>query len=173
MKQLKPEEIKRLIFILPEQYRLLFLTTYYHGLRASEAVGITPNNVRDGELIIKRLKGSNETCHPLMTNAEYWLNEKLQYEELLKTKKKTERLFPITRFKFRYLMRKYGKQIGLPEKKCHPHILKHSIAKNLIDKMPPNELQCFMGWRNFAMIGEYTKPDEEEVATKVAGILNL
>ena len=46
---------------------VLFLVTFWHGLRVSEAVGdprnprcpgLTPENFADGYLIVKRLKGS-------------------------------------------------------------------------------------------------------------------
>jgi len=30
-------------------------------------------------------------------------------------------------------LHKYGKQAGIPEHKCHPHVLKHSIAIHMVD----------------------------------------
>lgn len=40
---------------------VLFLVSFWHGLRASEAVGLTPENLADGYLNVQRLKGSLRT----------------------------------------------------------------------------------------------------------------
>ena len=44
---------------------VLFLVAFCHGLRASEAINLTPANFSDGYLGIKRLKGSKKTVQPL------------------------------------------------------------------------------------------------------------
>src|SRR5438445_6610405 len=44
----------------------MILTTFSHGLRASEVCNLKVSNLNDGHLKIKRLKGSNETTHQLV-----------------------------------------------------------------------------------------------------------
>ena len=44
---------------------LLLLITFCHGLRASEAIALTPEHFSDGFLTVQRLKGSLRTRQPL------------------------------------------------------------------------------------------------------------
>ena len=46
---------------------LMILVVYNHGLRATEVVTLTPANLRDGFLTVKRLKGSRCTLRDCST----------------------------------------------------------------------------------------------------------
>ena len=39
----------------------MLLVAYNHGLRVSEVLSLTKENIQDGALVIQRLKGSNKT----------------------------------------------------------------------------------------------------------------
>jgi len=79
MKYWKPQEM---LSVLAEAKKvsarnhLLVLLAYKHGLRASELCRLTLNDVRDGRLDCKRLKGSLHTNRPLECDENVLLDEK-------------------------------------------------------------------------------------------------
>ena len=94
---------------------VLFLVAFWHGLRASEAVKLTPANFSDGYLTIKRLKGSYKTAHPLVEDGEELLDERAAVARWLEQHKALhagdgclQRLFPVSRIQFWRLFRRYG-----------------------------------------------------------------
>ena len=54
---------------------LMILVGYWHGLRASEVVGLTAGSIVDGHITVARLKGSLKTCQPLVKHADPLLDE--------------------------------------------------------------------------------------------------
>lgn len=83
-----------------------------------------------------------------------------------------ERLFPLTRQHFFRIYRRYATEAGLPARKRHPHVLKHSIAKHLIkDGVPINEVKEWLGWRSLKTADHYTQPDADEVAASVDRVI--
>ena len=67
MKSFTNEELDLLIATAAkhsERDARLIQTVYNHGLRASEAVALGPNNLRNGRLYVERLKGSRKTTQP-------------------------------------------------------------------------------------------------------------
>jgi hypothetical protein len=114
---------------------VLFLVSFWHGLRASEAVSLTPANFTDGFLTVQRLKGSMRTRQPLVEDPDEILNERAGVEAWIAQHSaahgeaaRDRRLFPVSRFQFYRLVRRYGAAAGLPQHLCHPHVFKHSIA---------------------------------------------
>jgi type 1 fimbriae regulatory protein FimB len=70
MKALTPEEIVRVLKIaVSESTRnhAMILLAYRHGMRASEVCGLKVSDVdlKAGEIVIRRLKGSLKTTQPL------------------------------------------------------------------------------------------------------------
>src|SRR6267154_22707 len=55
---------------------LMILVGFWHGLRASEVTGLKRDAVRDGHLIVQRLKGSLRTVQPLVEHPDPLLNER-------------------------------------------------------------------------------------------------
>ena len=80
---------------------LMIATTFWHGLRASEAITITGKNIRDGYLTVERLKGSEKTTQPLISHNEPLLNYK---DALIKRAGKfpDTPLFSMSRYDFYY-----------------------------------------------------------------------
>ena len=66
MNHLSKQELEALLEAAKVNHRdyVMIHTAYMHGLRASEIVGLTTSNVRDGFLIVQRLKGSLRTVQP-------------------------------------------------------------------------------------------------------------
>lgn len=120
------------------QDRLLLRLIYAYGLRATEAATLS---VRDldldrGLIEINRQKGSESGPKPLLPELrkeiDAWLEERSQ---------KSEWLFPApgnlskpyTRWNVYRIFRAAAARAELPRRLQHPHVLKHSIATNMLD----------------------------------------
>jgi len=121
----------------------MILLAYRHGMRASEvcALGLPDINLKDGSLSIRRLKGSLHTVQPLyrhkgqplldeITAVRNWLRERQpDGSDFLFLSQKGGRLH---RSQFFRIFRVCAIAAGLPLMKCHPHVLKHSLASHLV-----------------------------------------
>lgn len=54
---------------------LILLLSFRHGLRRSEVAALTLDDVRDGQIHVARVKGSLETCQPLLGHENEVLDE--------------------------------------------------------------------------------------------------
>lgn len=164
---------------------VLLLITFWHGLRASEALSLTPAHFTDGYLTVQRLKGSMRTTQPLIEDADPLLDEKSAVERLLAgfpTSVEVEkhakrgsiyitnpwRLFPLTRFQFYRLVRRCGRAAGLPKHLCHPHVLKHTIASLSIREAGIENVRQYLGHRSISSTGEYLKVNDEAASSAIA-----
>lgn len=151
----------------------LLLVTFWHGLRASEAISLTPAHFADGYLSIQRLKGSKHTTQPLVEDPDPLLNEKLAVESwLAKAPKNGDgsrplRLFAISRIQLYKLFRRYCAIAGIPRHLSHPHVLKHSIAMQSIKAAGIENVRAYLGHVSIASTGEYLKVDDAEASAAV------
>src|SRR5260370_37881351 len=69
MKDLTPEEVRKVLKVGSESKRnhAMILLAYRHGMRASEVCNLKLSDVdlKNGEITIRRLKGSLKTVQPL------------------------------------------------------------------------------------------------------------
>lgn len=147
---------------------LLFLVSFWHGLRATEAISLTPENFADGFIGVQRLKGSLRTVQPLVEDELSILDEKSAIGEWLTGLGPRERLFPISRVQFYRLMRRYGRLAGLPQHLCHPHVLKHSIAMASIRHAGIENVRQYLGHRSISSTGEYLKVSDQAASSAIA-----
>ena len=147
---------------------LMILLAYRHGLRASEVCGLTVQDFADGFIIVRRLKVSLKTVHPLFESNNPLLDEKHAITEWLKNVHKGERLFPITRQHFHRLFQHYAKEAGIPRPLAHPHVAKHSIAMELVHKVGIEELRQFIGHKSLSSTGQYLKVSDQQACQAVA-----
>jgi len=152
---------------------ILFLVTFWHGLRASEALSLTPEHFVDGYLTVQRLKGSLRTRQELISHENPLLNERAAVESWIKRHYEaggtpTDRLFPISRSRFFRLVRLYGFLAGLPRHLCHPHIFKHSIAKESIAIAGIENVRQYLGHRSLSSTGAYLAVSDEAASRAVA-----
>jgi integrase len=156
---------------------VLFLVSFWHGLRASEAVALTPGNFTDGFLDVQRLKGSMRTKQPLVEDPLEILNESqavpawIVKSSQLKVESSglsTSRLFPITRVQFYRLVRRYGRAAGIPQHLCHPHVLKHSIAMQSIKEAGIENVRQYLGHKSISSTGAYLKVGDDEASRAIA-----
>src|SRR5579862_2470449 len=139
---------------------ILLLVTFWHGLRASEAIALTPENFADGYLSVQRLKGSLRTTQPLVADESELLNERAAVEKWLALHHaahggdgRGKRLFQVSRFHVYRLMRRCGRLAGLPQHLCHPHVLKHSIAMQSIRDAGIENVRQYLGHKSIASTG--------------------
>ena len=139
---LTPEEWKPLLKMIDDpRDRVIFVTAYTYGLRASEVGLIRVPDVdfaRD-RIYIRRLKASISGEWPLLPEVAKAIKRWLKARQKLGLGSKTA-LFvtrqgtPIHRTTLHLLMRKYGEKANIPEHKRHFHVLKHSRAMHLLEE---------------------------------------
>jgi integrase len=147
---------------------LLILVTYSHGLRASEAINLTKSDCRDGYLTVKRLKGSMKTTQPFVSSSDPLLSETPALESRLVGLRPKDRLFPITRRRFAYLMQRYGKAAGIPQHKCHPHSLKHTCGIVAIKHVGVEYVRQYLGHKSLNSTGAYLRVSDAQASEAVA-----
>ena len=154
MEYLTDREWKEFIGVVDSpRDRAMLTVAYWRGLRASELglLILADLDMKAWRLRVRRLKGS--------LGGEYHLSpdEVKALKSWLKVRGfESGPLFPsregqsgIKRGMVHVLVQKYGKLAGLPLEKCHPHILKHSIATRLLDKgVAITAVQDWLGHRN-------------------------
>ena len=116
--------------------RALFLLAYRHGLRASEIGELRRNDVQEKpmKIMVHRVKGSMSGVHPMQSDEvrllKAYLKTRADDSPILFLSRNNQ---PISRITLDWLMKKYGREAGLPKEKRHFHVLKHSIATHLLE----------------------------------------
>lgn len=174
MKSLTREQLDNLLDVTKkhdERDWLMLLVTFNHGLRVSETLSLTRENIRHGYISVERGKGSLACQHPLLPNERPAL-EKLAADA-------AGRLFPISRMTFWRKMNKYGEAAGLPEFLRHPHSLKHTTGRlGFVGGMSVPDLVAYLGHKNPANSLIYAASDvttasaafADALAPKAAGV---
>ena len=172
MNHLTKDEFKSLLKNIPDERKKLMLKVgFLHGLRVSELITLTKENIRDGYVNVQRLKGSMHTIQPYVANADPDLDEATGLKAAYGTLQKGEKLFPWTRNGVYKMMMAAGRKAGLPEHKCHPHSLKHSCAMVVIGTGIENARQ-YLGHRNISSTGAYIRVSDEVASSAFAGALS-
>lgn len=162
---------------------LMYLVAYWHGLRAKEVVGgwlvtkdkervwyrgLTPTSIASGFLTVPRLKGSDTTVQPLVSDANPLLDERHALETLAGNTPSVNRLFPFSRVHYFRLFRKYAKRADIPAHLWHPHSLRHSIAMHTIHSAGIENVRKYLGHKSIASTGEYLKVTDEDASAAIA-----
>jgi integrase len=150
---------------------LMILMAYAHGLRASEVIAITPDDIQDGMLRVKRLKGSLCTDQPLFKHADPLFDEATAVRRFVKGRAGNQPLFKLTRQRFWQIVQQHGATAGLPKRLCHPHTAKHTLGVQLIEKLPINEVQQYMGHSNMNSTAQYLKTNDARASAAAQRVL--
>jgi len=145
----------------------MILVAYWHGLRASEVVAIKRIDVQDGFLTVQRLKGSMKTTQALVRSSDPLLDEATGFEKALIGLHNQSRVFPLTRERFWQIVQQHGKAAGIPKHLRHPHVCKHSIAMQTIEKAGIHNVRQRLGHRSIASTGEYLKTSDLEASKAI------
>jgi integrase len=132
IKFLTTDELKRLISAIKDKRdKAIFLTSYRHGLRASEVglLQITDVDFKGLRITIHRVKGSRSGTYPMQPDEarilKSYVRSRTDSSSYLFL---SNRGTPIQRVMLHYLMKHYGDLAKLPDEKQHFHALRHSIA---------------------------------------------
>ena len=159
MKSLTREELARLVEVASQHSAmdsLLIRVIFNHGLRISEALALTDENIVSGHLVVQRLKKSRKTTQPLLPD-----------EQELKSLR--GRFFNICRRTFDRRMKEYGTKAGIPEFKLHAHALKHTTGRlGYLGGMGIPELVAYLGHKNPGNSLKYMEATEEQAASAFA-----
>jgi len=131
------------------------LIGFYHGLRISEILSLTPRNFAFGKLTIGRGKGSRDTTQTLVTHSNPLLDESAQIAGVLGTLGPSTRLFPWTRQHAWRIFKTACFKARLTEH-GHPHLLKHSCGMAMIQSgatLP--ETQAGLGHKSITSTAVY------------------
>ena len=142
--------------------RCLLLLMFRHGLRVSEACGLTLSQVDlDSRILhVARLKNGLSTTHPLRTDEirviKVWLKERGRLKPETDAFFVSERRRPLNRKTAWLAIRNYGERAGLPLV-AHPHMLRHACGFALADQGADTRLiQDYLGHRNIQHTVRYT-----------------
>lgn len=152
---------------------LMILVSFAHGLRATEVIRLTRDNFHGDKITVQRLKGSMLTSQPLIEHADPLFNERAGFFAYLAKCTGKQRLFPLTRQRFWQLMQEHGTAANIPAHKRHPHILKHSIAMQLIHSAGIENTRQYLGHESISSTGEYITVTDEEASAAAAKALSV
>jgi type 1 fimbriae regulatory protein FimB/type 1 fimbriae regulatory protein FimE len=164
-KYLLPKEVELLIATARRNNRhghrdaTMILLAYKHGLRASEVVSLTWDQVElnAGRLHVRRAKNGTPSVHPLRGD-ELRALRRLQRETPHKSPYVfvSERGSPMTRLGFHHLVQRLGKAAGMTFN-VHPHMLRHACGFKLAnDGHDTRSLQHYMGHASISNTVIYT-----------------
>lgn len=174
MDALSKAELHALLAIAREHSErdwLMFLVAYLHGLRVSEVVGLTRDNVGDGMLDVRRLKGSRRTVQPLVEHSNPLLNERQALIDLAASKHPNQTLFKVGARQAERLFARYAAAAGIARHQRHPHVLKHTCGLQVFERAGINKTQTWLGHKSGASTLMYTRVSDAEAAPAVLAAL--
>jgi integrase/recombinase XerD len=149
----------------------LILTIYKHGLRSAEAAALSLDDLKDDCLDVKRKKGSLRTLQPITGHSgEPLLDEARALKHWLKVRRDdgSKALFNsqkganLSREQISRIFRGLATRAGLPERKRHVHILKHSRASHLVGHVDLAFVRQILGHKSIASTMIYAHVDDEK-----------
>jgi integrase/recombinase XerD len=144
---------------------------FLHGLRVSELINLTREDIWGGFVKVQRLKGSLKTVQPYVKHPDPEISEYDDLMALAGVLKPRERVFPMTRFGVYKLIQRAGKKAGIPEHKLHPHVLKHSCAMLSIKTAGIENVRQYLGHKSISSTGEYLRVSDEDASLAFVGAL--
>jgi integrase len=186
-KALTPEEILRVLGVASKSKRNLamILFAYRHGMRASEVcdLRLADIDLKNGQITIRRLKGSLTTTQPLSDLPgqpllsekrvlRSWLAERSDASDFVFTSQKGGR---IHRSQFFRMFQSVAERAGLEPDRRHPHCLKHALGFALVaGNVHLSVVKQALGHRNIASTAIYAVPTDEQTGKAVnAALANL
>ncbi len=185
MKALTQDEILKVLKAVSDTPRdlAMILLAFRHGMRASEVCGLELKDVdlKNGEITIRRLKGSLKTTQPLADLQgqpllsekrvlRSWLAERGSHpSKYVFTSQKSGR---VHRSQFYRIFSSAAETAGLPKDKRHPHCLKHSLGVTLVGaNVNLAVIKQALGHKSIASTAIYTVPTDESTGKAVLGAL--
>ena len=161
----------------------MILLAFRHGMRASEVCGLELRDVdlKSGEIIIRRLKGSLKTTQPLAdVQGQPLLSEKRVLRAWLAERGNhpskyvfvSQKSGKLNRSSFYRVFSDAAERAGLPADKRHPHVLKHSLAVALVEaNVNLATVRVALGHKSIASTAIYAMPSDESAGRQVIAAL--
>ena len=181
MKSLTQTEILAVLKAASDSARdhAMVLLAFRHGMRASEVCGLELKDVdlKNGEIVVRRLKGSLRTTQPLADLQgqpllsekrviRAWLAERGQHpSKYVFTSQKSGK---IHRSQFYRIFSSAAEKAGLPEDRRHPHVLKHSLAVLLVESNTNlATVRIALGHKSIQSTVVYAQPSDQTAGKAV------
>jgi integrase/recombinase XerD len=174
MHYLTKDELRRLFqaaYNRDREYHLALVVALWHGMRVSELINLRGTDVTaDGNVIVRRLKGSKTTMQPVRRDSDPLFDESPLLA--LAQERRGLRLFEVSRQHFDRLIKLYGIEAGIHPDKLHMHSLKHSVAMLLWDVTGNlGQLQSYLGHKAASSTLCYlAEADSRKAQQALAGI---
>lgn len=152
---------------------LMILVGFWHGLRASEVIGLTADNIQDGRITVQRLKGSLKTCQELVDDPNPLLNERQPLTDYVRNLASNQRVFNLTRERFFQIVRQHAKTAGIPKRLAHPHVLKHTIAMQSIHDAGIENVRQRLGHKVISSTGVYLQTTDERADQAIRAAVHV
>jgi site-specific recombinase XerD len=161
----------------------MILIAYRHGLRASEVCGLTFQDVdlKAESITTARLKGSMKTVQPLYRHrGQPLLDEVVALRGWLRERRDdgskyvfvSQKGGRLDRTAFFRAFQGVAEAAGLPAEKCHPHVLKHSLASHLVaGNVNVALVKQALGHRSINSTMVYVGTTDQQAAEAVRGAL--
>lgn len=141
-------------------YATLWRVIAAHALRISEALSLRADDVANGFLVVKRLKGSQRTRQPLLVDLS------------AQVAAGTYRLFPVHRSTAFLHFKKAASEIGLHPDLRHPHVLRHSTAHWMLNGGAAlNVTSQYLGHTSLASTAAYLNCSDAMASAAAASII--
>jgi len=148
MKALSPEQVEKILKVASQRGKrehAMILLAYKHGMRASEvcALRMKDINLRDGKIVVRRLKGSqtneqalfNEVGKPLMSELRVlkaWIAEREEWGQDSEFCFLSQKGGAMSRVQFFRIFQSVCERAGIPAELAHPHSLKHGLGLAMV-----------------------------------------
>jgi integrase/recombinase XerD len=172
------KEINQLITSIPDtnerdlRYRTMFELLYSSGLRVSELINVTINDIdMDSAIIRIKGKGDKERVVPVNPRTIFSLKRYLEYRNKRYAKDTDTPYFFISKLRKKLSrvevwkqLKKYAKLAGIDFQKIHPHIIRHSFASHLLEGGADLRIiQELLGHSSIATTQIYTHVNKEHL----------
>jgi len=185
MKALTNDEVLKVLKAASDSPRdlAMILLAFRHGMRASEVCRLEMKDVdlRNGEITVRRLKGSLKTMQPLAdVPGQPLLSEKRVLRAWLAERGNhpskyvfvSQKSGHVHRSQFYRIFADAAERAGLPADKRHPHCLKHALGFALVGaNVNPAIVKQALGHKSIASTAVYTVPTDEMAGRAVVAAL--
>lgn len=185
MKSLTTDELLKILRLASANIRdhAIILLAFRHGMRASEISNLEIQDIdlKNGQITIRRLKGSLTTTQPLSdVQGSPLLSEKRVLRAWLKERGNhpsskvfvSQKSGKISRSQVHRMFSQYAEAAGLPEGRRHFHQLKHSLAVALVEQnVNLANIKQALGHKSIASTAVYASPSDQSAGRAVVAAI--